>query len=101
MIKDLLGQPIEVGNFVVTSQNARIVVARVEKITDSFVYVKPANSHAGKNAYGQPRRGTPKQKVMRKLHYNVSVVTDQDIVIATLKDALNKRGITSIEQIEK
>lgn len=82
MFKDLLGKPLNKHDFVVTNHNGRIIVARVVRFTDAFVYVQPLNSNAGN------RRSTPPQKILRKYEYNVAVVEPKDMTWATLVGAV-------------
>ena len=87
MIKDLLGKPLEIGTHVYTVANNRIVIARVVKLSETFVWVQPIESTAGK-VNGRPRRGVPPQKPLRKLDYNVAAVNPQDITWANLTNSI-------------
>jgi hypothetical protein len=87
MTKDLLGKPLEIGTHVYTVANNRIVIARVVKFTEIFVWVQPIESTAGK-VDGRPRRPVPPQKPLRKYDYNVVAVNPQDITWANLTNSL-------------
>ena len=87
MIKDLLGKPLEIGTHVYTVANNRIVIARVVKLSETFVWVQPIESTAGKVG-GLPRRAVPPQKILRKYEYNVALIEPVDMTWATLSDAV-------------
>ena len=77
-MKDLFGVKLELGQYVVTSENNRIVVARVVKMSDCFVWIEPVASDAG-------RRGKPRKRTLRKAEYNVSVLEERQITAAALR----------------
>jgi len=82
MHKDLLGKPIALNDYVITNQNNRIILARIVKFTDRFVFVQPMDSDAGR------RRHTPPQKMLRKYSYNIALVDAREITWATLTNSI-------------
>ena len=87
-MKDLLGKALAVDDFVLTNQNNRIVVAKVVKFSDTFVFVKPIESDAGKVGTKYSRRAVPPQKVLRKAEYNVARIDPSEITWAGIADCI-------------
>jgi hypothetical protein len=81
-MKDLLGKDIAIGDYVLTCQNNRIVIAKIAKIDNTWLTVKPIESNAG------DRRSVPPQKPLRKLGYNVSKIDDPEITFGMLRGAI-------------
>ena len=81
-MKDLLGKPLQENDFVITNQNGRIIIGKVVKFTDTYVFVQPVVSDAGK------RRSVPPKKLLRKYEYNVALIPPPDMTWATLTGAV-------------
>lgn len=80
--KDIVGNPVEEGSFVLTCQNNRIIVGRIKELGETNVIVQPLEVEAGK------RREVPPQKPLRRLPYNVYAFDPKEIFWAQLKDSL-------------
>jgi hypothetical protein len=81
-VKDLLGKPLTKKDFVITNHNGRIIVAQIVRFSDTYVFVQPLNSTAGK------RRSVPPQKELRKYEYNVALIPPPDMTWAVLVNAV-------------
>jgi hypothetical protein len=81
-VKDLLGKPLTEKDIVITNHNGRIIVAQIVRFSDTYVFVQPLNSTAGK------RRNVPPQKELRKYEYNVALIPPPDMTWAVLVNAV-------------
>jgi hypothetical protein len=81
-VKDLLGKPLTEKDFVITNHNGRIIVAQIVRFSDTYVFVQPLNSTAGK------RRSVPPQKELRKYEYNVALIPPPDMTWTVLVNAV-------------
>jgi hypothetical protein len=85
---DILGTPIEVGSTVITCHNGRIIVGRIAEIYEQRGNVKVEPLPFDTNA----RRDIPRMKPFRRADYNVFVVNDQELFMATLKGYAHNSG---------
>jgi hypothetical protein len=79
---DITGNPLEVGNCVLTCQNNRIILGRITALGETNIMVQPLEADAKK------RREIPPQKPLRRFPYNVYAVNPKEIFWAELKDSL-------------
>jgi hypothetical protein len=75
---DMTGKPVVVGNYVLTTQSNRLMLAQVKKITKTRVSVFPAIEHRKSNS-------PPKEKLYSRNHYNVSLVEDAEMFMLKLR----------------
>ena len=88
MINDILGTPIEVGSTVITCHNGRIIVGRIAELYEQTYSVKVEPLPYDTDG----RRDIPRMKPFRRAEYNVFVVSDQDLVMGTLKGYAHNTG---------
>lgn len=77
---DMTGKPVVVGNYVLTTQANRLMLAQVKKITKTRVSVFPAIEHRKSNS-------PPKERLYSRNHYNVSLVEDAEMFMLKLRGA--------------
>jgi hypothetical protein len=87
-LKDILGTTIQTGSTVLTCHNNRIIIGRVAETFEHSGNVKVEPLPFDTDA----RRDIPRMKPFRRAEYNVFVVSDQDLVIGTLKGYCHNSG---------
>jgi hypothetical protein len=75
---DMTGKPVVVGNYVLTTQSNRLMLAQVKKISKSRVGVFPAIEHRKSNS-------PPKERMYSRDHHNVSLVEDAEMFMLKLR----------------
>lgn len=75
---DMTGKPVVVGNYVLTTQHNRLMLAQVKKISKSRVSVFPAIEHRKSNS-------PPKERMYSRDHHNVSLVEDAEMFMLKLR----------------
>lgn len=87
-LKDILGTTIKTGSTVLTCHNNRIIIGRVAETYEHSGNVKVEPLPFDTDA----RRDIPRMNPFRRAEYNVFVVSDQDLVIGTLKGYCHNSG---------
>lgn len=75
---DMTGKTVVVGNYVLTTQANRLMLAQVKKISKSRVSVFPAIEHRKSNS-------PPKERMYSRDHHNVSLVEDAEMFMLKLR----------------
>lgn len=75
---DMTGKTVVVGNYVLTTQANRLMLAQVKKISKSRVSVFPAIEHRKSNS-------PPKERMYSRDHHNVSLVEDAEMFMMKLR----------------
>ena len=75
---DMTGKTVVVGNYVLTTQSNRLMLAQVRKISKSRVSVFPAIEHRKSNS-------PPKERMYSRDHHNVSLVEDAEMFMLKLR----------------
>jgi len=80
--RDIAGNTLSPHDYCLVTQNNRIILAQVIKVSGSAVTVQPVNSSAGQ------RRNPPPLKPLRRNSYNVYRIPSQEITMSILKGAV-------------
>ena len=75
---DMTGKSVVVGNYVLTTQANRLMLAQVKKISKSRVSVFPAIEHRKSNS-------PPKERMYSRDHHNVSLIEDAEMFMLKLR----------------
>ena len=75
---DMTGKPVVIGNYVLTTQANRLMLAQVKKISKSRVSVFPAIEHRKSNS-------PPKERMYSRDHHNVSLIEDAEMFMLKLR----------------
>jgi len=87
-LKDILGTTIQTGSTVLTCHNNRIIIGRVAQTYEDSGNVKVEPLPYDTDS----RRPPPKMKPFRRSEYNVFVITDQEMLVGTLKGYCHNSG---------